>query len=185
MLPDPLHPAIVHFPVVLAMLAPLVAVASLWAIRRGMAPARAWGATSGMLAALALSAWVATATGEREEERVERVVGESALHGHEEGAEVFLYVAAGVLVLGLVGLARGRVGTAGRALATLGTVGLVGIGVNVGHSGGQLVYRHGAAAAYVTPAGGSPSRQPSEERGKDHDDEARSETDGRASNPAG
>lgn len=181
MLPDPLHPVIVHFPIVLAILAPLVALASLWAIRRGSRPTRAWGVTSVVLAALALSAWVATATGEREEDRVERVVGERALHGHEEAAEVFLFSAVGLLAVGLVGLARGRVGMAGRALGTIGTVALVGVGINVGHSGGQLVYRHGAAAAYANPSGGSPSAQPRDRRGGD-DDEARLEVDGGASN---
>lgn len=100
MLPDRLHPAIVHFPIVLAMFALLVAVVSLWAIRRGTAPVRAWSVTSGVLAALALSAWVATETSEGDEERVERVVGESALNGHEEAVEVFLYAAAGVLAPG-------------------------------------------------------------------------------------
>lgn len=35
MLPNPLHPSIVHFPVVLAFLLPLFAAGALWAIRLG------------------------------------------------------------------------------------------------------------------------------------------------------
>ena len=41
MLPEPLHPAIVHFPIVLTFLAPLAAGAALWAGRRGVRPSRA------------------------------------------------------------------------------------------------------------------------------------------------
>lgn len=33
MLPDPLHPALVHFPVVLGFLLPVVALVPLWSIR--------------------------------------------------------------------------------------------------------------------------------------------------------
>ena len=42
MLPNPLHPAVVHFPIVLAVLMPLFVIGALWAIRRGAAPLRAW-----------------------------------------------------------------------------------------------------------------------------------------------
>ena len=35
MLPDPLHPAVIHFPIVLMVLLPLVAAWALWTIRRG------------------------------------------------------------------------------------------------------------------------------------------------------
>ena len=69
MLLDPLHPAVVHFPVVLAFLLPLFAAGALWAIRRGAAPRRAWLLPIAGAAALALSAWVAVETGEAQTER--------------------------------------------------------------------------------------------------------------------
>ena len=34
MLPDPLHPAVVHFPIVLTFLLPLAALGALWRARR-------------------------------------------------------------------------------------------------------------------------------------------------------
>src|SRR5512134_3400045 len=53
MLPDPLHPAVVHFPIVLMILLPLAAAGALWAIRRGVGPAKAW--TIPLAAAAALT----------------------------------------------------------------------------------------------------------------------------------
>jgi len=169
MLPEPLHPAIVHFPIVLTFLAPFAAAGALWAHRRGMRPSRAWSAPVVALALLTLSAWTALATGEREEDRVERVVARGPLHSHEEAAEVFLYSSAGVLLLALVGFAPGVPGRMGRVLGAAGSLALVGIGWNVGRTGGELVYRHGAAQAYARPTG-APER-PVREHEAD-DDEA-------------
>ncbi len=154
MLPDPLHPAVVHFPVVLVVLLPLVVLGALWAIRRGVAPSRAWVIPVATAALLAISAWAALKTGEGQEERVEEVVPEQALHAHEEDAERFLALSGVLVVLMGAGLIRGRVGQAARVVATAGALGLVGAGIAVGHSGGELVYKHGAASAYVEAAEG-------------------------------
>lgn len=153
LIPDPLHPAVVHLPIALAVLVPLFAVGALLYIRRGARPRTAWGITVGVLAALLASGWVSLQTGEQQEERVEDVVAEGSIHSHEEAAEVFLMVTAAVLAVGLAGLAPGRFGQAGRWAATLGTFAILGAGWKVGHSGGMLVYRDGAASAYTSPAG--------------------------------
>ena len=151
----PLHPLVVHFPIVLAVLLPISAVVALWAIRKGTTPRRAWAVPLAFSAALALSAWVATQTGEAQEDRVERVVARGALHGHEESAERFL-VLSGVLVLVAAGgLARGTVGGAARYVSAVGAVVLVAAAAQVGHSGGTLVYRDGAASAYTDARVGS------------------------------
>ena len=42
MLPDPLHPAVVHFPIVLMFLLPLAALAALWYGRRHPEGRAAW-----------------------------------------------------------------------------------------------------------------------------------------------
>jgi uncharacterized membrane protein len=151
-LPDPLHPAIVHFPIVLAILLPIVSGAALWAVRRGAAPIRAWGIAAATAAALTISAWLAVETGEAQEERVERVVPEQVLDRHAEAAERFAVLAGVLLLVSGVGLAGGRVGRAARMVATVGSLGLAGAGVQVGHTGGKLVYQHGAASAYATAA---------------------------------
>ena len=103
LIPNPLHPAVVHLPIALAVLVPLVAIAALVFIRRGARARTAWGISVAALAALLLSGWVSLQTGEQQEERVEDVVAEQAIHGHEEAAELFLMTTAGVLALGLDG----------------------------------------------------------------------------------
>ena len=171
MLPDPLHPAVVHFPLVLSFLLPLFAAGALWAIKRGAKPARAWGLTVAAAAALTLSAWVALETGESQEERVEDAVGEAPLNRHEEAAEMFLAASAGLLLLVGVGLAPGLAGKAARIAGTAGAVALVGAAAWVGHSGGELVYRHGAASAYTSgPAGGRGENAGGEVRDRDRDE---------------
>jgi uncharacterized membrane protein len=150
----PLHPLVVHFPVVLAVLLPISAIVALWAIRKGATPRKAWAVPFAVAAALALSAWVATETGEAQEDRVERVVARGALHGHEEAAERFLVLSGVLVLIAAGGLVRGTVGHAARYVSAAGALGLVAAAAQVGHSGGVLVYREGAASAYTATAAG-------------------------------
>jgi uncharacterized membrane protein len=150
----PLHPLVVHFPIVLTVLLPISAAVALWAVRKGATPRKAWAVPLAFSAALALSAWVATQTGEAQEDRVERVVARGALHGHEESAERFLVLSGVLLVVTAGGIARGMVGRAARYVSVAGALGLVAAAAQVGHSGGALVYRHGAASAYTDARAG-------------------------------
>jgi uncharacterized membrane protein len=154
MLPEPLHPAVVHFPIVLMVLLPFAAFGALWAIRRGARPARAWAIPVVAAAALTLSSWVAVETGEGEEDKVEAVVPNGSIHEHEEAAERFLAFSGVLLLITAAGLVRGRAGRGARLAATAGALGLIVLGAQVGHSGGNLVYRDGAASAYTTGATG-------------------------------
>jgi uncharacterized membrane protein len=144
----PLHPVVVHFPIVLAVLLPISAAWALWAIRKGTTPRRAWSVPTAMAIALALSALVAVKTGEAQDERVERVVPEQPLESHEEAAETFLTLSTGLALLVTAGLLRGRAGGAARMLGGAGAAALVAVAVYVGHSGGQLVYQC-AGSAYT------------------------------------
>ena len=149
MLPDPLHPAVVHFPLVLSVLLPIVAAAAVWIIRRGADSRRSWAAPVILAAALAGSAFVALRTGEAEEERVEAVVSERVLHQHEEAAERFLLLSSMLLLVAATGLFRGQLGRAGRLITVVGSLGIVAAGIQVGAAGGELVYRHNAASVYA------------------------------------
>ena len=98
---------------------------------------------------MALCAWLSTRTGEDQEETVARVVDEEHIEVHEEMGERVLLLAGITLVLAASGLAPGKIGLIGRVLAAGSTVVLLFATLQTGHSGGELVYRHGAADAYV------------------------------------
>jgi uncharacterized membrane protein len=155
MLPDPIHPAIVHFPIVLSVLLPLLVAVAFILARRGTPVRTAWLAVVGGAAMLAASAWVAVETGEQQEERVEQVVTEAALDTHQDRATLFLWLTVGTLVVTGAGLARGRLGRAARASGAIAALAHLPAGYLVGHSGGELVYKYGAAQAYIgnTPDG--------------------------------
>jgi len=60
------------------------------------------------------------------------------------------------VVLG-AGLLPHRAGHVARAAGAVAAVGVLAAGIQVGHSGGELVYRHGAARVYAerAPAAGA------------------------------
>jgi uncharacterized membrane protein len=175
MLPSPLHPAIVHFPIVLVFLLPIAALAALWAIKRGSNPFRAWLVPVLTAAALTVSAWVAVQTGEGDEERAEDIVGEQTLHAHEEAAERFLVLSGAVVILMAAGLLRGRAGSAGRGVATTAALALIIAGYQVGHSGGRVAYGDGKLSGVTAiSSGGDRESAPGEQetgraRGEDDD----------------
>ena len=153
----PLHPAIVHLPMGLAMIMPILAVGFTWAVVTGRLRPRAWLAIVAMQALLLGAGLVAINTGGHEEDRVERIVAEGPIEQHEEYAEQFVWAAGATLALAVLVLAVRR---PAQTLAMSGVVALTvtvaGLGVRVGHAGGRLVYVHGAAAAY-TGTGQTPS----------------------------
>jgi uncharacterized membrane protein len=152
----PLHPAVVHIPLGLAFLAPLVAFGVLIAVWRGLLPWRAWLIVV-LLQVLMLGAGlVARQSGESDGDRIEKALGKQAVNEHEESAERFLWVTAGMLALSLLALPLGtrRYGKLVMALAALATLGGLGMGIRAGHSGGELIYEHNAAQA-LKDAGGS------------------------------
>jgi uncharacterized membrane protein len=149
LLPDPLHPAVVHFPIALSALVPLIALLSLFAIARSFVPERAWAVVVLAQALLVGSAWLAHDTGHDEEERVERVVEKHYIEEHEEAADWMLWLGVGVLPLVAAGMLPGRGGRIARIAGAASTLIVLAAAVRVGHLGGKLVYEHGAANAYV------------------------------------
>jgi hypothetical protein len=171
----------------LAVLMPVLSAALLIAWWRGWLPRRVWLVAVALQLVLVASALLALRTGEIDEERVEKVLAsEAPIEAHEEAAEVFMWTSAGVLVLFLAG-ALIRKERAAQLLATTavaGTVLVFTMGYRVGQAGGELVYRHGAANAYVEPAAPSVSagaekseherqrkRAPHDKDDDDHDDD--------------
>lgn len=150
-LPSPLHPAVVHFPIVLILLGTVAAVTAVFT-RRWNLPALA----AVMLALGAAGAVVAVQTGEREGEMVgETPAIERLLDQHEDWAERTQTAAIVTAVLAIAAVFTRRwakiARTAGviTALAAMAATWCV---METGHYGGQLVYRHGAGVN-LAPAG--------------------------------
>ncbi|MGB5286247.1 MAG: DUF2231 domain-containing protein [Polyangiales bacterium] len=145
------HPKLVHLPIALAVLLPLVSGGVLFGWWRGWFDRRVWVLVFLLQAALVGSGALAMKTGEQEEERVERVVAEEKIEAHEEAAEIFVWAGAALLLLMAVPLvlpdSRARQVVA--LGAVLGTLVISGLGYAVGEAGGKLVYQYGAAQVYV------------------------------------
>lgn len=151
------HPKLVHIPMALGVLMPLVAGGLLLAWWRKWLPRGGWFLAIGLQTLLVGSGVLALKSGQVEEDRVERLVPEKLIEQHEEAAEAFVWASGGVLAMMIVGAALGsrRSGVLIAAAATLGTFLVLGLGYRTGQAGGSLVYQHGAAQAYSasTPVG--------------------------------
>ena len=144
------HPKLVHVPMALALLMPLVAGGLVLAWWRNWLPGRAWAVAVGLQAILLGSGVLAMRSGEAEEDRVKAVVAERFIEQHEEAAEVFVWASGGVLAVMVLAaaLAARRWGLPLAAAATLGTLAVLALGYRTGQAGGSLVYEHGAGRAY-------------------------------------
>ncbi len=152
LLPEPLHPLVVHFPIVLLLVGAMAAVlAAFW--RRAHLPQY----SAGLLVLGAIGAWVAVETGESAGGLLEggSPAREALLDAHQMWAERTLTASLVAAVAAVAAaatvrwprLARG-LGVA-TALAALTTGWMV---YQTGHRGGALVYQHGAGVATMAPA---------------------------------
>jgi hypothetical protein len=66
MLPDPLHPAVVHLPIALAVLIPGLALLGILLIYKNVLPARSWALIVLLQALLVGSGWLALQTGKQQ-----------------------------------------------------------------------------------------------------------------------
>jgi len=173
MLPDPLHPAVVHFPIVLLLLgAPLAVVAVFF--RKHHLP---------LLAAVVLllgagGAVVATVTGGKDEEMAGELAenGESILEEHEEWGERARNFGLIAAVLAIASAALVRQQVAGRIVGSVAAVAAIAAALSVaqaGHYGGQVVYKLGVGVNTVATPGVGTGLPPAAERGKSrkHDDD--------------
>ncbi|RPH64171.1 MAG: hypothetical protein EHM78_26855, partial [Myxococcaceae bacterium] len=141
-----LHPAVVHVPLGLAVVMPLLLGAMLWAVVAQRLPAKVWLVVVLLQGVLLGGAALALRTGEQGEDRVEARAGESAVEAHERAAQAFTAAAGATFLAAAVALAlRKRPGpflVAGGASVAL-SVGMLVLGIQTGSRGGALV--HGGA----------------------------------------
>ncbi len=175
LIPNPLHPAVVHFPIVLLLLGALAGIAAVfW--RRHQLPALA----AVLLALGALGAWVAVETGESDGGLLENgpSVRETLVDEHETWAKRTLALGSVAAVLAIGSALVGRWPRPARAvalLAALASLAAVFAVYETGHRGGELVYRHAAGVQIVaaapndTPTAGQPTRPRAGGGGEDKD----------------
>jgi uncharacterized membrane protein len=167
----PLHPAIVHLPLGLAFVLPLVAAALALAVWRRRLPRSAFAVVVGLQAVLVAGGVIAMQLGERDAKQVEAIVGEPAVEAHEERAEAFVWVAGIVLAVSAAALLLpGKLGTGAAALTVAGTLAVTGLAIRTGEAGGELVYRAGAASAFRSTAPGG-ARAPAVLKAAHEDDD--------------
>jgi len=171
MIPDPLHPAVVHFPIVLLILGAPLAVVAVF-LRRWHLPVLA----AAVLALGAAGAVVATVTGEEDSEMAGELAGsgENVLEEHEEWGERARNFGVIAAVLAIVSASLFRMPVAGRAVGAVAAIAALAAAASVaqaGHYGGQVVYKHGigvSAGAEISASQPGAGREGNE--GKMHGD---------------
>lgn len=144
-LPDPLHPAVIHFPIALSLIAVLFDLVSRHRRAAALEPAGAV-----LMTLAAVGGIVATLTGDAaHDEAVVPRAAAALLERHEELGELAMWALI-VLAVARVALALWRrfrgVAAAAYLLAAAAVAALV---AYQGHVGGQLVFRHGVGTAPV------------------------------------
>lgn len=149
----PLHPALVHVPLGLAAVLPLIVILVWLMIKKNWLPQKSWGLVLLLQFVLFGFGFLAMEAGEDEEDKVEQVVAEHVIHDHEEKAEIFLWGAGLLLPLIFLGMMESiSFKKWVELMIVLGVFVQFGLSLWVGHSGGELVYKHGAAQVYSEPS---------------------------------
>lgn len=152
MLPHPLHPAIVHLPLGLAMILPLLILIVSVGISKQWFNKGTWILVVIFQLLCMGSGILSIETGEMEEDKVENVLAEELISKHEDMSKAFTACAGVTFACALVGfffLRKQKVFSM-CALATLIlSLCTLGLAIQTGRLGGALVYEHGAAKAYM------------------------------------
>jgi uncharacterized membrane protein len=145
----PFHPLVVHFPLALTFVLPVLVLVFAWMIKVNKMTPKGWLVIVGLQLTVVVSGYVALETGEKEEHTVERVVAKGLIHEHEEAAEIFVGASVLALVLSVGAFfIRKELGFPMKlGIAAIGLVSCF-LAYRAGRLGGELVYVHGAANAY-------------------------------------
>lgn len=149
----PFHALIVHFPLALSVILPVLMLVFILMIKKNKMSHHAWLIILGLQFATTITGYIAMDAGENEEDLVEKIVDKRIIHEHEEAAEVFVGSTVVVLVLSLAAFFLRKevqfpvyLGVCFLSLIS------VYLGYKTGSLGGELVYRYGAAGAYSSNA---------------------------------
>ncbi len=145
----PLHPIAAHFPIVLGVILPVLALLMWWAIKKEYLQQKAWILVVFLALAYGVSSFVAVELGEKDEDKVEKVVSEKVIEEHEEAGELIPWVASGLFLISLAGFVPKKSQHFRLALVVLSLAAIIPL-ANTGHTGGKLVYQYGAANAHLS-----------------------------------
>ena len=147
----PVHPLIVHIPIVISFILPVLIIVFALMIKKNKMSANSWLVIIGLQLTVVAGGYISLETGETEEHNVKHVVSKKLIHEHEEAAEVFVGVSVLALVLSIGSLFL-RKEIAFPVKLTVSFIALVAgyLAFQTGELGGELVYKHGAANAYIT-----------------------------------
>lgn len=143
----PLHPAIVHIPVGLAMLMPAVFIGLYVFIKKEKLPAAAFLIAVLLQTVLVVSAIASLRTGEAEEDRIEEagiIVPHEAIKEHEDLAKMMTGATLATLLLSGASLKKSRFSGGLQIGAIALSFAVTGLAITAGHHGGKLVYVYGA-----------------------------------------
>lgn len=146
----PVHPLIVHIPMVITFIMPVLIMAFALMIKKGKMFPKGWLVIIGLQMAVVISGYISLETGETEEDRVEKVVSKKFIHEHEEAAEIFVGVSVLALVLSIGVFFLKKESAFPIHMVIVGLSLISGfLAYRTGELGGELVYVHGAADAYT------------------------------------
>ena len=175
---DAMHPLIVHFPIALLLVAPILVIVGMFLPKhsRGL-----FIAGFVLMAMGTIATYVAVATGEAAGELAERTPGVAAvLEGHEKLAETtrLIFTALTVIFAAILFsplLFKRRLGNKSSLVLTLAFLLLYSAGslvlVNVAHQGGRLVHEFGVRAMVTTTPASAKSVPESSKQKEERDND--------------
>lgn len=150
----PWHPLVIHFPIALTFILPVLTVAFAWLIKTNRMSSKAWLIVVAFQFSTTATGYLALETGDHDEESVEKVVAKPLIQRHEEAAEIFVGSTVVALVLGIAVFFlryeyQFKVQLSVAALALLSCY----LVYQTSRLGGELVYEHGAGEAFSKEMG--------------------------------
>jgi len=146
----PIHPLVTHLPLGLSVLIPLLILVFMILIKLEKVSPKLWMIVLGFQVLMTVSGYITIETGETEEEIVKEVVGKKNIALHEADGEKFVGATVITLVLSIGSFfidPKFRFRT--HIAVLLASIFSFALAVNVGRSGAELVYKHGAGEAYL------------------------------------
>jgi uncharacterized membrane protein len=146
----PLHPMLVHLPLALTFVLPFLIIIFAFLIKTQKMTPKGWLIIIGLQLTVVLTGYISLETGENEVQAVAKVLDKKLIDAHEEAAKIFIGSAVLALVLSIgVYFISKEYALAVRMIVAIVTLISCFLAYRTGLLGGELVYKHGAANAYI------------------------------------